>query len=422
MDNKLNKHKGGSNPDPNGDPNQVPNSDPNVDITMFVQGAKNEPSVARVDANTILATANDYRFGGDGLIGLYRSTDGGMTWDTNTILLPPDGLPFTGDSYVRVIDNRAIVTGLAFTDGLSQSAIVSYVSNDGGISFSGPFVLDSQGFSGVSDDKPYLAIDKSISSPFRGNAYVSFTQFSSTGGEILFQKSPDGVFWTPPIAVSVFGDRSFGSSIAVGPTGNVVVGWIDANTFQTAVSLDGGSTFGFPNLVSFINPISNTPLPPFSFRTTTFAFLAADTSTGPNSGNIYAVWMDVPSGGFANIWMCTSFDGGFTWTSPVLVNDFLPSTQNFFPAIAVSPIDGTISVVYYTNRVTTTLVDVFIARSTDGGFSFTNSKLSDFSFDPDGAFFNPNRFIGDYIDIDTDGRTAVWTSVPSNKEDIFIGF
>ncbi|WP_051317234.1 hypothetical protein [Ectobacillus panaciterrae] len=397
-------------------------SDPvNVDITGFVPNSQNEPSVAQVNANTILVAANDFR-SGSAQIGLYRSTDGGFSWDTSTTLPNPEGFQFNGDPYVRVIDNTAIVSGGAFnvSNGVNtQGTIVSYVSSDSGSSFSGPFVV-TFGSSEIHNDKPYLAIDKSDFSSFRGMAYISYTQITGGSNTILFQRSFDGKFWDPPKLLSIPGHIATGSSVAVGPRGQVYVGWIDftSNTFEVAISFDGGATFpsDFRTRVSSITPLTGGPLPPFKFNAKTFAFLATDISTGPNSGTVYAVWMDNGSGS-AQIMLSSSTTSGLIWSLPGPINDSPFGTQNFFPAIAVSPSDGTVSVVYYTNRVTSTLIDVFIATLTPGGASFTNSRLSNDSFDPQA--FNT---IGDYIDIDTGGSVAVWTGIPTNKEDIFIGF
>ncbi|MCS1350139.1 sialidase family protein [Mechercharimyces sp. CAU 1602] len=388
---------------------------------------QNEPSIAKLSKNIVLATANDYRTGlGFSVIGLYRSTDGGNTW-SNRLLIPPSDLIASGDGYVDYDNNKVIVSGIAFTPIGAQASVITYLSTDKGRTFS-PVNIINRGVFLNAFDKPYLTIDRVPTSPFIGRAYISYTEINNqeNNTSILLQHSDDGKTWSDPIVLEQAGILT-GSSIAIGLRGEVYVGWTQYSgepSFQLAVSADGGQTFGQPRIVSTITPVpSPLPVTTWGFRATTFSYLAVDQSQQNNRGRIYAVWMDSRVEGNAHILLSFSDDNGATWSEPSRVDNSNNDTQNFFPAVVTSPSTGNVKIVYYTNRISTQLIDVFKAISKDGGLTFRNERVSLQSFDPnaDTFFGNPSEFIGDYIDIDfNQGSIATWMSIPENSQDIFV--
>jgi hypothetical protein len=218
-----------------------------------------------------------------------------------------------------------------------------------------------------------------------------------------------------------------GSSIGIGLTGEVYVAWIDFenhnSSFNVRRSDDGGITFGEPVAVSTIDPIIDPlPVPGWDFRVLTFANVRADTS-GNFPNTVYAVWDDKQSGS-ANVLLSRSTDNGVTWSDPMQVDDSHSGTQNFFSTVAVSPDTGAVNVMYYSNRVSNTLLDVFLAESTDGGVTFKrNVRLTSRSFDPnaDRTFGTPSTFIGDYNGIAAKGKgtVSVWTDTRTGRQQIF---
>ena len=118
------------------------------------------------------------------------------------------------------------------------------------------------------------------------------------------------------------------------------------------------------------------------------------------------VWDDYATGD-SDILSVTSLDGGATWSSPVRVND-VTAGQQFFPSVAAAA--GTVSVVWYDSRLgqlpngTIRGLDVFYAKSTDAGASFSASvRVTSVSFDPNLVkrqdFGDSHPFIGDYIQV-----------------------
>lgn len=412
---------------------------------------QNESSIAAnfLNTNVICCTANDYR-NGDSAIGLYRSTDGGATW-SNTVLPLPAGFDAGGDGIVNWgCTSFFLVTGIAFDRdfGGSNGSIIAYRSTDNGATFTGP-VFVNQGSLAEFNDKNFSAVDVSSTSPFQGNCYVAYVQFTAAGSQMLFQRSLDGgATWSAvpfPISGVVGGARFVqGACVATGPVGEVYVSWIDRTdssaggpaTFLVRRSDDGGVTFG--PAVTVMNFTAapdnlNSRVAGWQFRTPTFSYMATDISFGPFAGRVYAAVCDFSTGN-AHIVASYSSDNGTTWTAPVRVDSLSPeATQNFFPYPSVSPATGALKVTYYTNRLaspTGVELDAFVAESVDGGATFPqNVRVSDVSFNPNTGEF-ADTFIGDYIGnsfmpppggIGPDRLISAWTDTRLGNQDIFAG-
>lgn len=412
---------------------------------------ENEPTVAvnRNNPSSIIAASHAYTLAsGFPQFGVYRSINGGATF-TTSFLPVPAGFRNTGDPIIDAdLNNRWLLAGIAVqpvSATVDRASIIVYRSVDDGQTFSAAINV-----SGINnnffDDKEYLAFDKSPASTFEGNAYISYTRFTNDAAatsQILLQRSVDGgLTWMAPIAITpAIGGAPFvqGSNVQVGPNGEVYVAWIEGDftnaTFRIRRSDDGGVTFGPTVNVSAIVRVPLTlaaEVPSWAFRVPTFAFLAVDTSECFGSANfarVYAVWQAYGTTN-AHILLSFSDDGGATWSAPIRVDNSPEDTQNFFPFVAVSPCSGTVTVIYYTNRESSTLLDVYLAVSTNGGATFTNSRITDVSFNPnsDTSFGNPSTFIGDYIYSafippalpEPEKLISVWTDTRSNNsQDIF---
>ncbi|GBD10331.1 hypothetical protein HRbin22_02599 [Candidatus Thermoflexus japonica] len=89
--------------------------------------------------------------------------------------------------------------------------------------------------------------------------------------------------------------------------------------------------------------------------------------------------------------------------------------------------NGRVDVVFYDRRDDpgNKLAHTFLARSTDGGQTWTEIRVSDFASNFDDAFFGTGRFIGDYNGLSIDFRGfsfPVWTGVRPGKTDSDIFF
>src|SRR5712691_4990429 len=137
--------------------------------------------------------------------------NGGQTW--REVVPPITPYQFTGDPALAFDSNgRVYFANIADNEGQGGSNftgpdVVVAHSDDGGLSWSNPVTvatgLGNAGANGqlVFNDKDYLAVDTSATSPFRNRAYVTWTRFKE---KITPGSSP--VFFNAPIMVSFSDD------------------------------------------------------------------------------------------------------------------------------------------------------------------------------------------------------------------------
>jgi hypothetical protein len=128
-----------------------------------------------------------------------------------------------------------------------------------------------------------------------------------------------------------------------------------------------------------------------------------DVATDERSGtdNVYAVWQDARFTNFERdqIAFSKSTDGGVHWSKPVRINA-VSSTQAFTASIVVDD-QGNLGVTYYDfrhdNPNTLALeTDEWFLRSTDGGASWSEERVTPASFDMRAAPDARGYFVGDY--------------------------
>ena len=380
----------------------------NVDISND-PAPQNEPSVkiSRNDPNRVIAAWRDFRTGVNPplrRVGVSLSTDGGETWSVSELLpqiIP--GAPLSSDPAVAVdMDGNFYVVTVSLNESTGDGELWVFKSTDAGENFDQVYLIaNGPGF----EDKEYVTTDLNPSSPYANTIYVSWTRFAS-GTDILLVKSTDGgVTWSSPVNVS---DASLqgvqGSVPAVGPNGEVFVTWwgfgsdgLEHMYFDK--STDGGNTFG-------------TDIPISNVNNSWFPSIAVDLSGGARNGFIYVVWNDETNGD-DDVFFSYSSDGGNTWpAAPVRVNnDALGNGKlQYWPWIAVDE-NGEISILFYDTRntVNNNFIEAYLARSSDGGLTFTNELLST-EPSPTSTPNGDVRF-GDYIGIDSYGghTVPVWT-------------
>src|SRR5207248_1864369 len=136
-------------------------------------------------------------------------------------------------------------------------------------------------------------------------------------------------------------------------------------------STDGGKTFGKDTIIENQPPGWDFDVPGI-FRANGFPMMASDVNPASRFyGRIYLMWSDQRRG-VTDVYLKYSPDNGRTWMPSTRVNTDSTINHHFFPAMTLDPMTGHIFIVFYDRRnyndVTT---DVFLARSTDGGVSFT---------------------------------------------------
>jgi len=352
-----------------------------------------------VNPNFLAAGANINHF--------FRSSDGGYNWQTSFLsssfgvwgdpCVVYDELgylyyghlsnpPFPGYWIDRIVIQRSTNNGVSWSDGA-------------GIGFLSP----------KNQDKEWIAVDMH-SNLYKGNVYVCWTEFDDYGSSnpndssrIKFSRSTDkGLTFSNAVTIS---DRSGdcidsdntveGAVPCVGPNGEIYVSWAGPLGLMFDKSTDGGLSWGTDKFVSNIPGGWDFDVPGI-YRCNGLPITACDTSQSPYRGNIYINWSDQRNGiDNTDIFFARSTDGGNSWSAPKKVNDDNSNRHQFFTWMTIDQTNGAIYIVFYDRRNTIgNATDVYVARSTNGGESFTNFKVSQSSFTPSASIF-----FGDYTNI-----------------------
>lgn len=258
-------------------------------------------------------------------------------------------------------------------------------------------------------DKEWLAADMT-GSPYRGNIYMSWTEFDNYGSSntadstrILFSRSTDaGTTWSTPLRISDHGGDCIdedntveGAVPAVGPNGEIYTAWSGPLGIMFDKSLNGGVTWGADVFVSS-QPGGWDFAVSGIYRANGLPITSCDVSNSPYRGNIYVSWSDQRNGlTDTDVFLIRSTDGGQTWGPTRRVNNDLTTRDQFFNWMTIDQTTGYLYVVFYDRRNTLgNNTDVYVARSTDGGETFSNFTVSQSSFNP-----TSNIFFGDYTNI-----------------------
>jgi uncharacterized repeat protein (TIGR01451 family) len=316
--------------------------------------------------------------------------------------------------------------------------IYVYRSSDGGQTWTlpagAPAILNTQT---IFRDKEYIAVDSNPLSPHAGTVYMVWdddqylacphdfnTNFDVR--RIMFSKSIDGgATWSAPVTLAT---GCLVTAIpTVGSDGALRVVWYDCNSAGNPrqlvrTSTDGGVSFGgaVAAAASGFTDCPN-PLPGASFRVNAaFPAIATDPT---NATRVYVVWSSCTVAGQADVFLARSTDGGGTWSAPLRVNDDATSNprDQFMPWLTVDD-QGDVLVMWGDDRLDTVnagghFYDIFSARSTDNGVSFgTNVRVTSVSSNPDFDF--GGGFIGDYFGFAPCG-TPIWTDTRHGNQDAF---
>ena len=363
----------------------------------------------------------------------YYSTNGGLNWTQGRLTstygvwgdpcLVFDGM---GNLYFVHLSNPP-------SPGYWIDRIVVQKSTNGGVNWNSGAGI---GFRPprAQQDKAWLAADMARP-PHGGNLYISWTDFdlygsssTSDSSRIRLSRSTDGgITWTNPVRVS---DRAGdcldedntveGAVPAIGLNGEVYLAWSGPLGIMFDKSTDEGLRFANDVFVSS-QPGGWDYAIPGIYRANGLPITACDVSESPYRGNIYVNWSDQRNGlNNTDVYISKSTDGGATWSPARQVNNDITATQQFFTWMTVDQMTGYVYCVFYDRRATSgNATDVYLARSTDGGETFSNFKVSQTSFTPTSSVF-----FGDYTNVSAYGgkvypiwmrldgsALSVWTAI-----------
>lgn len=339
-------------------------------ITSVIQQGRNGPFGASADP------------------GYATSHDGGATWTDGNFprLTTVVGGPFQlASDPVAAFgpDGSDYIQTIALDETDPRSAVTVQRSADGGLTFGKPSLVTDDDNANIFNDKNWIAVDSSPSSPYYGRIYSVWSRFITTGsGSSAVTTSPGtvsfsddhGQTWSPLRFTGPLTDDTEGLIPLIGKDGSITVIYdrfvpsaanpnagSDYETAQT--SRDGGATWGKKVTIGqFLG--SEVP----GMRTGGLPAAAID----PVTGDMYAVWQDTRfnPAGLNDIAFSVSTDGGAAWSAPRAVDPEAAGLDRFTPAVAAY--GGRVYVSYRTrgaNGTAPTVTENFVA-SADGGRTF----------------------------------------------------
>jgi hypothetical protein len=230
-----------------------------------------------------------------------------------------------------------------------------------------------------------------------------------------------------------------GAVPVVGPHGEIYVAWAGPKVINSQYgiffdrSTNGGVTW-LPDDIYVADQPGGWDFPIAGiYRCNGMPITCCDISGGPYHGNIYINWVDEASTTDHDVKLSKSTNGGYNWSTPIRVNNDSPGKEQFFTWMTIDQRTGYLYIVFYDRRnYTDNQTDVYLARSTDGGATFVNIKISESPFLP-----TSSTFFGDYNNITAangsirpiwtrlqGGQLSIWTAIiefpvavnnPSNK-------
>lgn len=415
---------------------------PNVRVSDDQWLAHSEPSIAQdptdpdvlVGASKMFSTLqggpNGYRF----KVGTYRSLDGGKTWEDQGMLGGDDpnndwsalGYGNTTDpSVVFDSSGNAYVEIMVYQGQQEENDLVVYKSTDKGETWTPHSVAHMPpGVGIVMDiDKNWLTAD-TTGGKFDGFLYSTWTYLNCvlTCHNVYFAASYDGgESWTPPKVISTTGSPlNQTSTPVVGPDGTIHVVFHDYSNhvLYMTTSSDAGATFTQPA------PIANIVPPPSTLNGNVRSGpLVIGVPTVLDDGTIHVVWNQVDNG--IDVVMATSTDGGATWSAPRTITGSTQGDQ-FQPWITTTR-GGTIWTSWFDRRhdPSNLRIHVYAARSTDGGQTFEEFRVTDVDSDPQVGLplDRGNRgFYGDYQGLVADDQTGanlLWNETRPGSQELF---
>jgi hypothetical protein len=387
------------------------------------------------------------RWSDGGARGLVASVshDGGSTWHRVVV---PGITRCSGGTYDRASDpwlsfapnGDLYAISLSFDAFDTRNAVIVSKSTTKGETWGAPIAVAADETNGLDKESitadpydsrfVYAVWDRFLSPPGgvhasdqgagHAHSYVQQMWFSRT--------TNGGASWEPARVAYNPGTQAgtIGSIINVLPNHDLVDGMLvfadhkrPLRGVQVAVvrSTDRGASWSKKAIiVSPVDPVySNTgPTDPDNGQPIRGGELP-DFAVDRGSGTLYAVWEDDPFiPGVGAIFFSQSTDGGFTWSSPVKINQTptgIPAGDQtaFTPTVKVAA-DGTVGVAYYDLRSNTAApglpTDYWLVRCSSSCTTSSNWTESHVAgpFDEEQAPFAGGYFLGDYEGMVTRGN------------------
>lgn len=362
------------------------------------------------------------------LTGYGYSTDGGSTFTDAGSLPNAPAFVNLGDPWLGTDRSGNFYYSNLMLDGTTGDLDIGVAkSTNGGKTFSAPTVVSPTGDLFYFGDKDALAVGRDPTTPTKDDIYVAWDDefldqnFNFFTGLPVARSTDGGQTWHVTYAAKVPADTTgcsftqyIGATPAVAPSGTLYVaaekisvddpGCVGAApTFSEWVfgSGNGGQTFHAAQIATVTQTGDLGLGPGMVMRNLEFPSIAVGTN-----GTVYVAWNDASSGN-SNIRLATSTNAGYSWTRSWATQGTNDEVQ---PALSAD--SNGLHLLYYQRNPNNTL-DVLASNSTNGGTSFTTTRVTSASFP--GVFTDPQfdpiiafGYMGDYIANVTNGTTRYY--------------
>ena len=382
-------------------------------------GSQSETSIAinPANPNNVIAGSNEIQ---RLPMRAMASFDGGATFTGVDLPLPPprtqNGFDFGSDPALAFDSNgnayySYIVVFFSTGGSINGTEMAVSRSSDGGRSWTATF-WDLQTGKAQFNDKPYITVDTGSGGLHHHNRiYVAWDNASNmsgasssekNGNNVVLSYSDDGgVTFSDPVSVSgnfIGRTGGIGADPYVAPDGTVHVAWQDDEHFviADASSTNGGATWSPPHVISLVGGFEFDPVAQASRGALVYP------ACGAYSTKLFCSYTDDTPGG-VKVFVATSTDGGSTWSTKVMP----AGGDQFNQWLAVDASNGSINVAYYDTGTKDNPSTIYtLARSTDGGATYTKSAIANAPTDETGGVgVNLGNQYGDYEGI------AAWNGV-----------
>jgi len=269
-----------------------------------------------------------------------RSTDGGLTWGSETRLTNASGYSYAPSI---VVSGSVVHVVWGDTRDASATAEIYYKqSHDAGTTWGADTRLTNAPYY---SEFPSMAISGSV-------LHVVWTDYRDQNGDMenYYKRSTDGgLTWEPDTRLT--NDPGYSGFPCVAVSGSVVhVLWEDNRDGNGEIyykrSADGGITWGAETR------LTNNPADQW------------DPCVAVNDSVVHVVWMDARDGSTYEIYYKRSNDGGLTWGSDTRLTNATGDSE--YPNIAAS--GSNVHVVWQDKRDVNQ--EIYYKQSTDGGITW----------------------------------------------------
>jgi len=422
---------------------------------VLYRNSETEPYLAvnPLDSDNMIAAWHQDRWSNGAAQGLGAaySFDGGVTWSLVNIPFTrcSGAEPGSAGDYGRASDpwvsfgpdGTAHYMALVADNTPNRNGMAVARSSDGGVTWTEPQIIkanpanDPVGAS-LFHDKNSITAD-----PFDPDlVYATWTLFRNGVTSLLVARSTDGgERWGPPIPIATFGNVNpaevaffrQGAQIVVLPDGTLVNAFyrilFDQKnlviTFEQALFRSSNNGKHWERM-----DIAAAEFAPASAFDPELGIPVRDASQIPDiavdnsTGALYLTWQQRNSQGLVEVVVARSTDGGFTWSTPTRVSQESEDVQSFLPAVSVND-DGTVGVLYYDFRNdlpgdAPLSTDVHLALfDADLTSLGAERRITPESFDMRQMVITGSRgyFPGDYVGLDTAGVDFVAAFTVANN-------